>query len=138
VARKRHHAARRPLADYGPGVKFPTSKLISLRSFRRCTNLAFPGPLLAIDYVTNCWVARFRHAENDYLFFVGRNPRDHRKHTIIYALSDGGSSIVGIPGEHSDDYLTFTRFPIARIGFHRSRGVEYFDFATGRFTRAES
>jgi hypothetical protein len=118
-------------------VRFPTDKLIWLRSFRRCTNLAMPGPSLSTNYVTSCWVASFAHTGADYQFFVGRNPHDHQQHTLIYTLSNGGTSIVGIPGKHSDGYMRFVDFPIARIGFHHSKRAEYFDFATGRFSRTE-
>ena len=89
-------------------------------------------------HVTDCWVARFAHTGTDYLFFVARNPHDHQQHTLIYVLSNGGSSIVGIPGEHSNDHMRFVDFPTARIGFHHSKRVEDFNFATGNFTRARN
>jgi hypothetical protein len=73
----------------------------------------------------------------DCLFFVGRNPRDHQQRTLIYALSNGGSAVVGIPGKHVDDHLHFVDFPIAKIGYRHSDRLVYFDFATGRFSSTE-
>jgi hypothetical protein len=142
----RKHATSRPLAPRprrtkrrlptrGPRLRFPHSHLVSLKHPQRCTNLAFPGPLLVINRVTDCWVALYRNGV-DLLFFAGRNPQDHAQHTLIYARANGGSSIVGVPGTRARNRIASLALPEARMRYRGLARIETFNFTTGRFRRS--
>jgi hypothetical protein len=109
------------------------SRLNAIRHPHRCTNLAFPGPLLVIDHVTDCWVASYRDGD-DHLFLVGRNPNDRNQRTLIYTVADGQQDIVGVPGHDPATRLASVRPPRAVIDYLDGERPRTFDEITGRWS----